>query len=93
VLNVGAVLGLLVAGVLADARGNKKIVLLWFGLAAAFLIMLSIKLEATWLVYAAVLLTGIFVFSAQVLVYAFVGLLYPRSPPSPPTPRFPVGGR
>ena len=26
---------------------------------AAFLIMLSIKLEATWLVYAAVLLTGI----------------------------------
>ena len=44
---------------------------------AAFLIMLSIKLEATWLVYAAVLLTGIFVFSAQVLVYAFVGHLYP----------------
>ena len=39
--------------------------------------MLSIKLEATWLVYAAVLLTGIFVFSAQVLVYAFVGHLYP----------------
>jgi AAHS family benzoate transporter-like MFS transporter len=29
------------------------------------------------LVYAAVLLTGIFVFSAQVLVYAFVGHLYP----------------
>ena len=27
--------------------------------------------------YAAVLLTGIFVFSAQVLVYAFVGHLYP----------------
>jgi len=39
--------------------------------------VLSIKLEATWLVYAAVLLTGIFVFSAQVLVYAFVGHLYP----------------
>jgi MFS family permease len=79
VLNVGAVVGLLVAGVLADARGNKSIVLLWFGLAAAFLIMLSIKLEATWLVYAAVLLTGIFVFSAQVLVYAFVGHLYPSA--------------
>jgi MFS family permease len=79
VLNVGAVVGLLVAGVLADARGNKKIVLLWFGLAAAFLIMLSVKLEATWLVYAAVLLTGIFVFSAQVLVYAFVGHLYPAA--------------
>ena len=62
----------------ADARGNKTIVLLWFGLAAAFLgDAVSIKLEATWLVYAAVLLTGIFVFSAQVLVYAFVGHLYP----------------
>ena len=41
VLNVGAVIGLLVAGVLADARGNKKIVLLWFGLAAVFLVLLS----------------------------------------------------
>jgi MFS family permease len=30
-------------------------------------------------VYAAVLLTGIFVFSAQVLVYAFVGHLYPAA--------------
>ncbi len=76
-LNVGAVIGLLVAGGLADARGNKRTVLLWFGLAAVFLALLSIKLEATWLVYAAVLLTGVFVFSAQVLVYAFVGHLYP----------------
>ena len=33
--------GLLVAGVLADARGNKQIVLLWFGLAAAFLALLE----------------------------------------------------
>jgi len=77
VLNVGAVIGLLVAGSISDARGNKPTVLLWFGLAAAFLAMLSIKMEMTLLVYAAVLLAGIFVFSAQVLVYAFVGHLYP----------------
>jgi len=77
VLNVGAVIGLLIAGVLSDSRGNKPTVLLWFGLAAVFLALLSIKLEVTALVYAAVLLTGIFVFSAQVLVYAFVGHLYP----------------
>ncbi len=51
--------------------------LLWFGLAAVFLALLSIKIENELLVYAAVLLTGIFVFSAQVLVYAFVGHLYP----------------
>lgn len=77
VLNVGAVIGLLVAGVISDSRGNKPTVLAWFGLAAAFLAVLSIRLESSLLVYAAVMLTGIFVFSAQVLVYAFVGHLYP----------------
>ncbi|WP_231263327.1 MFS transporter [Nocardioides alpinus] len=74
---MGAVLGLMLAGRIADSRGNKPTVLVWFGLAAAFLALLSIKLESTALVYAAVLLAGIFVFSAQVLVYAFVGHLYP----------------
>lgn len=77
VLNVGAVIGLTMAGRIADSRGNKPTVLVWFGLAAVFLALLSIKLESTALVYAAVLLAGIFVFSAQVLVYAFVGHLYP----------------
>jgi AAHS family benzoate transporter-like MFS transporter len=77
VLNIGAVIGLLVAGAISDSRGNKPTVLLWFGLAAVFLALLSIKLENSFLVYVAVLLSGIFVFSAQVLVYAFVGHLYP----------------
>lgn len=77
VLNVGAVMGLLVAGLISDSRGNKPTVLLWFGLAAVFLAALSIKIESSFVVYAAVLLTGVFVFSAQVLVYAFVGHLYP----------------
>lgn len=77
VLNVGAVIGLLIAGGISDSRGNKPTVLLWFGLAAVFLALLSIKIESSFLVYVAVLLSGIFVFSAQVLVYAFVGHLYP----------------
>ncbi len=77
ILNIGAVIGLLVAGQISDARGNKRTVLLWFGLAAAFLAALSIKMESSVLVYAAVMAAGIFVFSAQVLVYAFVGHLYP----------------
>ncbi|PUA78999.1 MFS transporter [Nocardioides currus] len=77
VLNLGAVIGLLVAGAIADVRGKKPTVLAWFGLAAVFLALLSVKLESTLAVYAAVLLAGIFVFSAQVLVYAFVGHLYP----------------
>ena len=77
VLNLGVVIGLLVAGGISDKRGNKPTVLVWFGLAAVFLALLSIRIEHTLLVYVAVLLAGIFVFSAQVLVYAFVGHLYP----------------
>lgn len=79
VLNVGAVLGLLLAGRISDSRGNKPTVLAWFGLAAVFLAALSVRLESTPLVYVAVTLAGIFVFSAQVLVYAFVGHLYPAA--------------
>jgi MFS family permease len=77
VLNLGAVTGLLIAGRVSDARGNKPTALLWFGVAALCLALLSIKLESNALVYAAVLIAGVFVFSAQVLVYSFVGHLYP----------------
>ncbi|MFR9674698.1 MFS transporter [Streptomyces sp. TR02-1] len=77
VLNIGAVIGLLVAGLISDSRGNKPTVLLWFGLAAVFLAVLSVRMDSSLLVHAAVLLAGMFVFSAQVLVYAFVGQLYP----------------
>jgi MFS family permease len=78
-LNVGAVLGLIVSGRIADRRGNKVAVLAWFGIAAVALALMAIKMESTVAVYAAVLLAGFFVFSAQVLVYAFVGHLYPAA--------------
>jgi MFS family permease len=77
VLNVGAVVGLLVAGVLADRHGTKKIVLLWFGLSAVFLAALSIQIQNEVVLYAAVFVTGVFVFSSQVLVYAWVSQLFP----------------
>ncbi len=77
VLNAGAVAGLLIAGRISDSQGNKKTVLAWFGIAAVVLAALSIKLEVTAAVYVAVFVAGVFVFSAQVLVYAFVGHLYP----------------
>ena len=75
-LNLGAIVGLVLAGRVSDARGNKRTVLVWFGLAAVFLGVLSIKMESTMVVYAAVFMAGMFVFSAQVLVYAFVGHLF-----------------
>lgn len=77
VLNVGAVVGLLIAGVLADRHGTKKIVLLWFGLSAVFLAALSIQIQNEVVLYAAVFVTGVFVFSSQVLVYAWVTQLFP----------------
>jgi MFS family permease len=77
VLNVGAVVGLVAAGILADKHGAKKVVLLWFGLSAVLLAVLSIKLQNELLLNAAVFVTGVFVFSSQVLVYAWVSQLFP----------------
>ena len=78
VLNVGAVVGLLFAGRVADRIGNRRSTIIWFATAAVFLALLSIKIPGVG-IYLAVLLTGIFVFSAQVLVYAYVARVYPAS--------------
>lgn len=75
-LNLGGIGGLLVAGRVADRAGIRPSVIGWFIGAALFLALLSVKLPAVGL-YAAVFLTGCFVFSAQVLVYAYIGRRYP----------------
>ena len=76
VLNAGGVAGLLVAGRVADTIGNKKANIVWFAGAALALAALSIKLPGA-TVYITVTLAGIFVFSAQVLVYAYISRVYP----------------
>ena len=78
VLNVGAVLGLLVAGQVADRIGTRRSAIAWFAAAAIFLALLSIKIPGVG-VYISVLLAGMFVFSAQVLVYAYVAHVYPAA--------------
>ncbi|WP_115788952.1 MFS transporter [Arthrobacter silvisoli] len=77
VLNLGAVAGLVLAGILADRHGTRRVVLLWFGLSAVLLGGLSIRIESEVLLNAAVFVTGVFVFSSQVLVYAWVSQLFP----------------
>ncbi len=79
VLNAGGIIGLLVGGRVADARGIKGTILVWFGVAAVLLAGLSIRIADQFVLNAVVLVTGVFVFSSQVLVYAFVGYLYPKT--------------
>jgi MFS family permease len=74
-LNIGAVIGLLIAGAVADRVGIRPAAVGWFVGAVVFLALLSIKLPGL-TIYAAVLLAGCFVFSAQVLVYAYAGQVY-----------------
>ncbi|MPQ96995.1 MFS transporter [Modestobacter sp. I12A-02628] len=76
VLNVGAIVGLLVAGRVADRIGIRAAGIGWFAAAAVFLALLSVRLPIAG-IYVMVFLTGCFVFSAQVLVYAFVSANHP----------------
>ncbi|MGR7026824.1 MFS transporter [Geodermatophilus sp. URMC 62] len=76
VLNVGAIVGLLVAGTVADRIGVRTAGVGWFAAAALFLALLSIRLPLAG-IYLMVFLTGCFVFSAQVLVYALVSGNHP----------------
>jgi MFS transporter, AAHS family, benzoate transport protein len=78
VLNVGAVVGLLAAGRVADRFGNRRSTMAWFTLGAIFLALLSIKLPGIG-IYISVFLAGVFVFSGQVLVYAYISHVYPTA--------------
>jgi MFS family permease len=76
VLNLGAIAGLLVAGQVADRVGARRAGMAWFAAGAVFLALLSIRLPLAG-IYVMVFLTGCFVFSAQVLVYAFTSANHP----------------
>ncbi|MBC3193585.1 aromatic acid/H+ symport family MFS transporter [Pseudonocardia sp. C8] len=76
VLNVGAVLGLLVAGPVADRVGLRPATVAWFCAATVFLALLAVRMPGVG-VYVGVLLAGVFVFSSQVLVYAYISRHYP----------------
>jgi AAHS family benzoate transporter-like MFS transporter len=76
VLNLGAVAGLLVAGTFAERVGPRTAGIVWFAAGAVFLALLSVRLPILG-IYLMVFLTGCFVFSAQVLVYAFTSANHP----------------
>jgi MFS transporter, AAHS family, benzoate transport protein len=49
----------------------------WFGAAAVLLALLSVRVSSSLVLDVLVFVTGIFVFSAQVLIYAYVTQAYP----------------
>ncbi|MGW5498499.1 MFS transporter [Streptomyces olivaceoviridis] len=79
VLNAGGVAGLVLGGFVADRRGIKLTTLGWFAVSVGMLACLSVKMDSDLLLDTVVFLTGVFVFSAQVLVYAYVTQYYPAS--------------
>lgn len=79
VLNVGGVVGLVLGGFVADRRGIKGTTMSWFAVSVVMLACLSIKMESDVMLNVVVFFTGVFVFSAMVLVYAYVTNFYPAA--------------
>ncbi|MGW0711327.1 MFS transporter [Streptomyces sp. NPDC002643] len=71
--NLGGIVGMLVAGRAADCFGAPRISAIWFALTAAGVFLLSARmpLGVTFLV---VFLTGVFLNSAQTMIYATVSI-------------------
>ncbi|GAA3667697.1 aromatic acid/H+ symport family MFS transporter [Arthrobacter ginkgonis] len=78
VINGGGIVGMFVAGRIADRFGPVRVATIWFALTAASVYSLGahLPLAAT---YVLVFAAGVFLFSAQTMVYAAVAHVYPTS--------------
>lgn len=75
-INAGGIVGMLIAGAVATRFGAARVSAVWFLLTAAGALLLALPLPLP-LTYVIVTVTGIWLFSAQVMVYATVPTLYP----------------
>jgi AAHS family benzoate transporter-like MFS transporter len=75
VINAGGIVGMLIAGRAADRFGPVRVSAIWFTLTAAGALLLRQQLPLG-LTYAVVAVTGVWLFSAQVMVYATSNTLY-----------------
>ncbi|MFE7278220.1 MFS transporter [Streptomyces sp. NPDC057623] len=71
--NLGGIVGMLVAGRAADRFGAPQISAIWFALTAAGVFLLSVRMPLA-LTFTVVFLTGVFLNSAQTMIYATVSI-------------------
>ncbi|MGW7514530.1 MFS transporter [Streptomyces sp. NPDC054796] len=70
-INLGGIVGMLVAGRFSDRFGAPRVAAVWFALTAVGVYTLGVHMPLA-LTYALVFLTGLFLFSAQAMIYAAV---------------------
>ncbi|CAM5671477.1 MFS transporter [Streptomyces spiroverticillatus] len=75
VINAGGIVGMLIAGRTADRFGAVRVSAIWFVLTAVGALLLKSHLPLGW-TYVVVAVTGVWLFSAQVMVYAASNTLY-----------------
>ncbi|MFE6286313.1 MFS transporter [Streptomyces sp. NPDC057877] len=75
VINAGGIVGMLIAGRTADRFGPVRVSAIWFVLTAAGAFLLRAQLPLG-VAYTVVFLTGVWLFSAQVMVYAATSRVY-----------------
>ncbi|MGW4027456.1 MFS transporter [Streptomyces sp. NPDC005009] len=71
--NLGGIVGMLVAGRASDRFGAPRISAIWFALTAAGVFLLSVHMPLA-LTFVVVFLTGVFLNSAQTMIYATVSI-------------------
>ncbi|MGY5135391.1 MFS transporter [Streptomyces nigrescens] len=78
IINAGGIAGMLIAGRIADRYGPVRVSALWFLLTAAGALLLGARLPLG-VTYVVVAATGVWLFSAQVMVYAAANRVYPAA--------------
>ncbi|MFG3248919.1 MFS transporter [Streptomyces sp. NPDC048187] len=71
--NLGGIVGMLVAGRASDRFGAPRISAIWFALTACGVFLLSVHMPLA-LTFVVVFLTGVFLNSAQTMIYATVAI-------------------
>lgn len=75
-INAGGIVGMFIAGRTADRFGPVRVSALWFLLTAAGALLLGARLPLG-VTYGVVAVTGVWLFSAQVMVFAAADRVYP----------------